>query len=153
MANTYTQIHIQTVFAVQNRQSLILGQWKEELYKYITGIIQNYDHKVLQINGMPDHIHILFGMRPTQSLSDLMKFVKQDSSKWINQKGFVNRKFSWQAGYGAFSYSKSDVQNVINYIKNQEAHHKTKTFTEEYLQLLKDFEIDFDNRYIFHPIE
>lgn len=153
MANTYTQIHIQTVFAVQNRQSLILGQWKEELYKYITGIIQNYDHKVLQINGMPDHIHILFGMRPTQSLSDLMKFVKQDSSKWINQKGFVNRKFSLQAGYGAFSYSKSDVQNVINYIKNQEAHHKTKTFTEEYLQLLKDFEIDFDNRYIFHPIE
>lgn len=153
MPNTYTQIHIQAVFAVQNRQSLISEKWKDELYKYITGIIQNYDHKVLQINGMPDHIHILFGMRPTQSLSDLMKQVKQDSSKWINQKSFVNGKFSWQSGYGAFSYSKNDVPNVINYIKNQEAHHKTKTFTDEYLQLLKDFEIDFDNRYIFQPIE
>jgi REP element-mobilizing transposase RayT len=101
---------------------------------------------------MPDHIHILFGMRPTQSLSDLMKVVKQDSSKWINQKGFVNGKFGWQAGYGGFSYSKSELSNVINYIKNQEAHHKTNTFAEEYLQLLKDFEIDFDNRYIFQPI-
>ncbi len=153
MPNTYTQIHIQTVFAVRNRQSLISEKWKDELYKYITGIIQNYDHKVLQINGMPDHIHILFGMRPTQSLSDLMKQVKQDSSKWINQKGFVNGKFSWQADYGAFSYSKNDLPNVINYIKNQESHHKTKTFTEEYLQLLLDFEIDFDDRYIFQPIE
>ncbi len=107
MANTYTQIHIQVVFAVQNRQSLIKNEWKDELYKYITGIIQNHNHKLLQINGMPDHIHILFGMRPKQSLSDLMKQVKQDSSKWINSKGFVNGKFSWQAGFGAFSYAKN----------------------------------------------
>ncbi len=152
MANTYTQIHIQAVFAVQNRQSLIKNEWKDELYKYITGIFQNYGHKMLQINGMSDHIHILIGMRPTQSLSDLMKVVKQDSSKWINQKSFLNEKFSWQAGYGAFSYSKSDVPNVINYIKNQETHHKSKTFTEEYLQLLKDFEIEFDDRYILKSI-
>jgi len=152
MANTYTQIHIQAVFAVQNRQSLIKNEWKGELYKYITGIIQNNNHKVLQINGMPDHIHILFGMRPTQSLSDLMKQVKQDSSKWINNKKFVDGKFSWQAGFGAFSYSKSELPNVINYIKNQEHHHKSNTFQEEYLQLLKEFNIEFDERYIFKPI-
>ena len=148
MANTYTQIHIQTVFAVQNRQSLIRNEWKNELYKYITGIIQNNDHKVLQINGMPDHIHILFGMRPSQSLSDLMKEVKQDSSKWINKKGFVNGKFSWQVGFGAFSYAKSELPNVINYIKNQEEHHKIETFQDEYLRFLKEFEIEFDDRYI-----
>ncbi len=153
MANTYTQIHIQAVFAVQNRQSLIGMVWKDELYKYMTGIIHNYDHKVLQINGMPDHIHILFGMRPTQSLSDLMQKVKQDSSRWINHKGFVKGKFSWQAGYGAFSYSKSQIPRVINYIQNQEIHHKKKSFLEEYHNLLKDFKISFDERYIFKPLD
>jgi len=153
MANTYTQIHIQAVFTVHDRQCLIDNVWKDELYKYITGIIQNHDHKVLQINGMPDHIHILFGMRTTQSISDLMKQVKQDSSKWINNKGFVVGRFSWQAGFGAFSYSKSQIPRVINYIKNQENHHKKKSFTEEYLDLLDEFEIDFDKRYIFKPID
>ena len=153
MANTYTQIHIQTVFAVQNRQSLIKAEWKNELYKYITGIIQNHKHRVLQINGMPDHIHILFGMRPTQSISNLIKQVKQDSSKQINNKGFVNGKFSWQAGYGAFSYTKTQVPTIINYIKNQEKHHKTKTFKDEYLELLQEFNIDFDERYIFKLLE
>src|SRR5690606_31677876 len=153
MANTYTQIHIQTVFAVQDRQSLIKNEWKDEMYKYITGIIQNHEHKVLQINGMPDHVHILFGMRPTQSLSDLMKLVKQDSSKWINSKKFVNGKFSWQAGFGAFSYSKQEVPNVINYIKNQEQHHKTITFQDEYLQLLKEFNMDYDDRFIFKSVQ
>lgn len=152
MANTYTQIHIQTVFAVQDRQSLINIKWSDELYKYITGIIQNNNHKVLQINGMPDHIHILFGMRPTQALSDLMKQVKQDSSKWINNKGYVNGKFSWQAGYGAFSYSKAEVPNVINYIKNQEKHHKSINFQDEYLRLLKEFNVEFNERYILKPI-
>jgi REP-associated tyrosine transposase len=153
MANTYTQIHIQMVFAVRNRKSLIDKKWRDELYSYITGIIQNHDHKLLQINGMSDHVHILIGMRPTQSLSDLMKKIKGDSSKWINQKGFVKEKFSWQAGYGAFSYSKDQLPNVINYIKNQEEHHKTKTFTKEYLNLLNDFNIDYDERYIFKSIE
>lgn len=153
MANTFTQIHIQAVFAVQNKQSLISKSWEEELYRYITGIIQNYDHKVLQINGMRDHIHILFGMRPTQSVSDLMQFVKQGSSKWINEKRFLMEKFSWQTGYGAFSYAKSDLPNVIAYIKNQEAHHKKQSFIEEYIEILKSFEMEYDERYIFKPIE
>ena len=152
MANTYTQIHIQTVFAVQNRQCLISDQWKDQLYKYITGIIQNNNHKVLQINGMPDHIHILFGMRPTQSLSDLMKQVKQDSSKWINDKRLVKGKFSWQARFGAFSYSKSQLPNLIRYIKNQEQHHKKVSLQDEYLQLLKESNIEFDERYIFKNV-
>ena len=152
MANTYTQIHIQTVFAVQNRQSLISDQWKDQLYKYITGIIQNNNHKVLQINGMPDHIHILFGMRPTQSLSDLMKQVKQDSSKWINNNRLVKGKFSWQAGFGAFSYSKSQLPKLIRYIKNQEQHHKKVSLQDEYLQLLKASNIEFDDRYIFKNV-
>lgn len=153
MANTYTQIHIQTVFAVQNRKSLIGNKWKDELYRYITGIIQNNGHKMLQINGMPDHIHLLFGMRPVQALSDLMKLVKQDSSRWINQNKLVKVKFSWQEGYGAFSYSKSQLPRVIKYIRNQQEHHTTKTFREEYLDLLKTHNVDYDERYIFKPID
>jgi putative transposase len=153
MANTYTQIHIQVVFAVQNRQSLIAKAWNEELYRYITGIIQNHGHKLLRINGVSDHIHILFGMRPTQALSDLVQHVKQDSSKWINQKGFVPGKFSWQEGYGGFSYSRRDVPNVIAYIDNQEEHHRTRSFQEEYVEILKDFEIEHDERYIFKEVE
>ncbi|MBK9270445.1 MAG: IS200/IS605 family transposase [Saprospiraceae bacterium] len=153
MANTYTQIHIQTVFAVQNRNWVIQKTWKEELYKYITGIIQNQNHKVLAINGMPDHLHILFGMRPTQSLSDLMQDVKGSSSKWINQKGFVDGKFTWQEGFGAFSYSKSNLKTIINYIENQEQHHKKRTFIEEYLDLLKEFEMEYDERYIFKSLD
>jgi REP element-mobilizing transposase RayT len=152
MANTYTQIHIQAVFAVQNRECIIKPSWKDELYKYITGIVQQNKHKLLSINGMPDHIHILFGFRPTQSLSDLMQDIKGDSSKWINEKGFVKGKFSWQEGYGAFSYSKSELHRIINYIESQEAHHKKETFIEEYLDFLKEFEVDFDDRYIFKPV-
>ena len=152
MANTFTQIHIQLVFAVQNRRSMIKGVWKDDLHKYMTGIIQNHGHKVLQINGMPDHVHILIGMRPTQSLSDLMKQLKQDSSKWINESRFVNGRFSWQAGYGAFSYTKEQVPMIIDYIKNQEEHHRQQSFTEEYLEFLKKFGIDYDERYIFKPI-
>jgi putative transposase len=130
MANTFTQIHIQTVFCVENRKSLIKPDWKDELYKYITGIIQENGHKLLIINGMPDHIHLFFGFRPTQSLSDLMQEVKAGSSKWINEKKFIKEKFSWQAGYGGFSYSKSHVESVIDYIKNQERHHQKKTFLQ-----------------------
>ena len=153
MANTYTQIHLHITFAVQNRQSLIHKKWKEELYKFMTGIIQNNGHKLLQINGMPDHIHILIGFRPTQALSDLMRILKGESSEWINNMNFINGHFSWQSGYGAFSYSKSQVPTIINYIKNQEEHHKKKTFTEEYVELLDSLDIDFDERYIFKKIE
>lgn len=152
MPNTYTQIHIQVVFAVHNRQSLIQESWKNELFSYITGIIQNHGHKLLQINGVQDHIHILFGMRPTESLSELMKAVKHDSSKWINQQGFVRGRFSWQSGYGAFSYGKSQTPAVVKYIKNQELHHRKKQFREEYIEFLKAFEIDYNEAYIFNDV-
>jgi len=119
MANTYTQIHIQVVFSVQDRSCILRKAWKNELFQYITGIIQNHGHKVLAINGRPDHVHVFMGMRPNQSLSDLMQDVKGDSSKWINQKGFIKGHFSWQEGFGGFSYSKSHVDHVINYIKTR----------------------------------
>ncbi len=153
MANTYTQIHIQAVFAVQNRQSLVQNTWENELYKYITGIIQNYGHKVLQINGMPDHIHILFGMRPNQSISELLQQIKKSSTDWINENNFLEKSFSWQSGYGAFSYTKSQIPTVIKYIQNQEEHHKNKSFQEEYLDFLDEYEIEYDERYIFKPID
>ncbi len=152
MANTYSQIHIHTVFAVQDRQSLIHKEWQEDLYQYISGIVRHNNHKMLQINGMPDHIHILIGMRPQQSLSDLMKLVKGKSSEWVNQKKLSKHRFSWQAGYGAFSYAKSQVPKVIRYIQNQELHHRKKTFTEEYLDFLNAFKIDYDDRYVFKPV-
>lgn len=153
MPNTYTQIHIQVVFTVQNRDCVIRNSWKDELYKYITGVIQNHSHKVLAINGMPDHVHIFFGFRPTQSLSELMQDIKGDSSKWINQKRFTKGKFSWQEGYGAFSYSKSHVGAVVDYINNQEEHHEKKTFLEEYHEFLEKFDIEYDERYLFKPVE
>ena len=153
MANTYTQIHIQAVFAVQNRKSLIQDPWKRELYRYITGIIHNNGHKVLQINGMPDHIHILIGMRPVQAVSDLIKQVKQNSSKWINKNHYTPHGFSWQSGFGAFSYSKSQLPKVIKYIQNQEIHHRKIPFREEYLSLLKIHAIEYDERYLFKSIE
>ncbi|HPT01171.1 MAG TPA: IS200/IS605 family transposase [Bacteroidales bacterium] len=152
MPNTYTQIHIHTVFAVQNRRSLISKTWEQRLYQYITGIIQNHGHKLLAINGMPDHIHVLFGMRPTQSLSDLMRDIKGDSSLWINETKFVAGKFSWQEGYGAFSYSKSQIPVVATYIENQVLHHKKKTFIEEYTKILQDFGIEYDEAYIFKSV-
>ena len=153
MANTYTQIHIQAVFAVQNRGCIIHNSWKDELYKYISGVVQNNNHKLLSINGMPDHVHLLFGLRPTQSISDLMQDIKGSSAKWINSKKFIQAKFSWQEGYGAFSYSKSEIPTIIQYIINQTTHHKKKTFSEEYYDMLKEFEIDFDDRYIFKPVD
>ena len=149
MANTYNQIHIQFVFAVKHRNGLINAAFKEELYKYIAGIIKFHNHKLLAINGMSDHLHILVGMRPTQSISDLMQDIKGSSSKWINEKKFLKVKFEWQEGYGAFSYSKSQVNIIIDYIKNQEQHHANKTFQEEYLEFLKIFEVEYDARYIF----
>ncbi len=153
MANTYTQIHIQAVFTVKNRECIILDSWKDELYKYISGIVQRNNHKLLSINGMPDHIHIFFGLRPTQSIAELMQDIKACSSKWINERNLVPGRFSWQEGYGAFSYSKHDVPNVIKYIINQADHHRKKTFTQEYLDVLKEFEVDFDDRFVFEPVD
>mgnify|MGYP001554572775 CR=1 FL=1 len=153
MSNTYTQIHIQCVMAVKYRQSLIAPEWKEQLNKYITGIVQNQGHKMIAINRMPDHLHMFFGFRPTQSLSDLMRLVKGESSEWINLQRFTPAVFRWQEGYGAFSYSKSHVQKVTNYVMNQEEHHRKQTFLEEYRQFLEQFEIDYDERYIFKEPE
>jgi putative transposase len=153
MANTFTQLHIQLIFAVQNRTSLIDKFWKDRLYAYMTGIIQNNGHKLLIINGMPDHVHILIGFRTTQALSELVQVIKRDSSKWINENKLVRGKFSWQEGFAAFSYSHSHLQNVIEYIKNQEEHHRKLTFLEEYKAFLEKFEIEFDEKYIFKEIQ
>jgi REP element-mobilizing transposase RayT len=153
MANTYTQIHIHTVFAVQNRMSLIQKTWQEQLYKYIIAIIQKHGHKVLSIGGTHDHVHVLFGFRPTQALANLIKEIKRDSSEWINQQRLVLGRFSWQEGYGAFSYSKSHVAQVAKYIETQEEHHKKKTFIDEYKKILNDFGLEYDEGYIFKSID
>lgn len=153
MADTYSQIYIQTVFAVQNRKALIHPSWDEELYKYITGIVQNKGQKMLAINGTYDHIHFFIGMKPTCCLSDMVREIKKSSSTFIKDKRFTPYKFQWQEGYGAFSYGHSQLTNVIQYILNQKEHHSKRTFKEEYTALLKLFEIEFKNEYLFNWIE
>ncbi len=153
MAGTFTQIYIQTIFAVKYRQSLILSKWEEELYKYITGIVQNNNQKMLAINGMPDHIHFLIGMKPSCCLSDLVREIKKSSNDFINTKNFTEAKFQWQGGFGAFSYSHSSLDNVIKYILNQKNHHKKDSFKNEYLGLLNEFEIEHKPEYLFDWIE
>lgn len=153
MADTYTQIYIQFVFAVQNRTSLIRPEWEEELYKYNTGIVQNKSHKMIAINGMPDHLHMFVGFRPVDHISEFIKVVKGESSKWIKNRDYVNGRFRWQAGYGAFSYSRSHIDRVYHYIMNQKKHHQTRSFLEEYTELLKKFDVDFNDRYIFKSVD
>jgi putative transposase len=149
MGDTYTQLYIQLVFAVKGRNSFIHHSWENELYKYITAVVQNDNHKLLSINGMPDHIHIFVGLNPAISISDLVKDIKRASNNWINTKKFTKEKFTWQGGYGAFSYSKSQVDQVCKYISNQKAHHTKHSFKTEYIELLKLFEIDFKDVYLF----
>lgn len=153
MADTYSQIYIQTVFAVQNRYTLIQPTWEDEIYKYITGIIQNKGQKMLAINGTSNHIHILIGMKPTCCLSDLVREIKKSSNTFINERRFTPYNFQWQEGFGAFSYSHSQLTDVIQYIENQKEHHKQRTFKEEYLALLKAFEIEFKHEYLFNWLE
>jgi putative transposase len=153
MPNTYTQIHIQIIFAVKGRQNLIPKNKRAELQKYITGIINKRNQKLLSIFCMPDHTHILVGMKSDVSIADLTRDIKAGSSKFINDKKWVKGKFGWQEGYGAFSYSKSHVDSVIRYILNQEEHHRNKTFKEEYLEFLRKFEIEYDEKYLFEWIE
>lgn len=153
MAGTFSQIYIQAVFAVKGRENLIGMQWKDELNKYIAGIIKGKEQKPIIVNGMQDHIHAFFGLRPAMSISDLVRDIKNNSSNFINDRKFVKGKFSWQEGFGAFSYSHSHIQNVYNYIQNQEQHHKKRTFREEYIELLKKFEIEFNEKYLFEWIE
>ena len=147
--STFSQIYIHVVFAVKGRSSLIRTEWEEELYKYITGIVQNKGQKMLAINGCSDHIHFFIGMKPSCCLSDLMREVKKSSNVFINEQRFSRYKFEWQEGYGAFSYSHSSLDNVIIYIMNQKEHHKKRTFKEEYESLLKKFEIDYKEEYLF----
>lgn len=145
---TYSQIYIQIVIAVKGRYSLISQTWEEELYKYISGIITNKGQKLIAINGMPDHVHILIGMKPLCCLSDLIREVKKASNAFINEKRFIRSKFEWQEGFGAFSYSQSALNHVIAYIQNQKEHHKKKSFKEEYIDFLKKFEVDFNSAYL-----
>lgn len=151
--STYSQIYIQVIFAVKGRTSLIGASWEEELFKYITGIITNKDQKLLAINGMPDHIHILIGMKPACCLSDLVREVKKASNAFVKEKKFVKYKFDWQEGYGAFSYSHSALDNVIAYIQNQKEHHKKKPFKQEYIGFLKKFQVEYEEKYLFEWID
>jgi len=153
MSNTYTQLYIQLVFAVHGRQNLLPKQYKEELHKYITGIVQKRNYKMLAINFMPDHAHIFVGLNPTLSISDLVRDIKTNSSTFITEKKIVPDKFKWQEGYGAFSYSQSQVDAVVKYVLNQEEHHRKKTFREEYIDFLKKFNVEYDERYLFEWIE
>jgi putative transposase len=153
MANTYTQIYIQIVFAVKGRQNLISKENREELHKFITGIVSNRGQKLFAVFAMPDHVHILVSMSPTVSISDLVRDIKAGSSKFINDKKWMNEKFNWQEGYGAFSYSKSNIDLVVKYIVNQEEHHKNKSFKNEFLEFLEKFEIEYDSKYLFEWIE
>jgi putative transposase len=149
MPNTYTQLHIHLVFTVKNRDALIGKSWRDELEKYMTEIIQKYEHKLLAIYAMRDHVHILIGYRPTQLLPDLVEELKTSSNHWIKSKRFIPFAFAWQRGYGAFTYSKSQVKTVNNYILNQEEHHKKKTFKEEYLEMLTQNEVEYEEKYLF----
>lgn len=148
-SNNYTQIHIQLIFAVKYRDALIEKSWCERLHQYITGMIQANRHKVLQINSMPDHIHILLGLRPYQSISALVQNIKTESSIWIKENAFCKVPFAWQSGFGAFSYAKSQVPQVVRYIQNQESHHKNISFLDEYRAFLNAFELDYKEEYIF----
>ena len=153
MSDTFSQIYIQIVFAVKGRNSLINASWEEQLYQYITGITTNKGQKMLAINGMPDHIHFLIGMKPTCCLSDLVREIKKSSTEFIKEKKFSKYNFQWQEGYGAFSYSHSGLNNVIGYIMNQKNHHKKQLFKEEYMAFLKKFDIEFKDEYLFEWIE
>ena len=153
MANTYTQIYIQIVIVVKGRYFLIPDEKKENLHKYITGIIRNKKHKLISINGVSNHIHFLIGLNPVEALSELVKEVKRCSTNFINEQKWLRGKYSWQEGYGAFSYSRSQLDNVIKYIENQEKHHKKKTFREEYLEMLKKFDVIYNEKYIFEDVK
>jgi len=153
MANTYTQIYIQIVFAVEGRQNLIDPVLNDELQKYITGIVTAQRQKLIAINNMPDHAHILIGQRPDSTLSDLVGNIKSGSTNFINRKRWVRGRFNWQEGFGAFSYSDSQLNTVIRYIQNQQTHHRKRSFHDEYVALLNKFNVPYDQRYIFKPIQ
>ncbi len=149
MANTYSKLYFHVVFAVNGRRNHVSPKWKDDLYKYITGVVTNKDQKLMIINGVPNHIHILLGTKPNCNLSDLVRDIKANSSRWINEKGLIDGKFEWQSGFGAFTVSQTHKDVVINYIKNQKEHHRIKTFKEEYIEILRSYEIEYQNEYLF----
>jgi len=149
MAGTFSQIYIHLVFSVKGRQCLIENHWKEQLYKYMAGIITNKNQKSIIVNKMPDHIHALVGLRTDMSVADLVRDLKNNSSNFINARKFIRGRFSWQHGYGAFSYGQSQIDTVYNYILNQEKHHAKRSFKEEYLELLQKFQIEYNEKYVF----
>ncbi len=153
MSGTYSQIYIHVIFAVKGRQNQISTEWSEELYGYIAGIIKGKGQKSIIVNGMPDHVHAFIGLNPSMSVANLVRDIKNNSSKFINDKKFLAGKFYWQEGYGVFSYSHSQIETVYNYILNQEKHHRKKTFREEYMELLKKFKVEYDEQYLFDWIE
>src|SRR5437016_4566090 len=153
MANTFSQIYIQTVFAVNGRLSLIHSEFKEELYRYITGIVRNHGQKLISINGMPDHVHILIGLKPAMALADLVREIKADSTNFVNDRKLVHGRFNRQEGYGAFSYGHSQLNTIIRYIQNQETHHHKQSFKDEYMTLLRKFDVAFDEKYVFRFID
>tara|TARA_R110002072_G_scaffold224998_1_gene382093 strand:+ start:9752 stop:10213 length:462 start_codon:yes stop_codon:yes gene_type:complete len=153
MAGTFSRIYLQYIFAVKGRENLLLKTWREEVFKYISGIIEGKNQKSIIVNGVSDHVHILVGLRPSMSISDLIRDVKNNSSNFINKKGFIKGHFEWQDGYGVFSYSHSQIDEVYKYIQNQEQHHKKITFKEEYHSFLKKFEIENDEKYLFDWLE
>ena len=149
MPGTYSQLYIQIVFAVKGRQNLIEKEWRDELHKYISGIITGKGQKSIIVNGVADHIHCFVGLKPSMSISDLVRDIKNNSSKYVNENGWVNGKFRWQEGFGSFSYSHSHIENVYRYILNQEQQHKKKTFKQEYLEFLEKFRIEYSEKYLF----
>lgn len=153
MSSTYSQIYIQIVFAVKGRENLISKKWCGDLHKYISGIITNKGHKAIIVNGVADHVHIFVGLKPKESISDLVRDVKSSSAKFINDNRYVRGRFSWQEGYGAFSYAQFQIEKVYNYILNQEEHHKKRTFREEYISFLNKFQIDYNEKFLFEWIK
>ncbi|RPH34499.1 MAG: IS200/IS605 family transposase [Bacteroidales bacterium] len=149
MAGTYSQIYIQVVFAVNGRQNILQKPWREEVFKYMAGIIKGKNQKSIIVNGVSNHVHLFIGLKPSMALSDLVRDLKNNSSNFINSQKFVRGKFSWQEGFGSFSYSQSQIENVYQYILKQEEHHRKRTFKEEYIEFLKQFEIEYDEKYLF----
>jgi putative transposase len=145
----YTQLYIQLVFAVKYRDRLLKKEYRPEIFKYMSGIATNMKHKSIIINGVSDHVHVFLGLNPAVSISDTVYELKRSTSLFINEKKWFSRKFNWQEGYGAFSYSKSHIENVFNYIKNQEGHHRKQNFRDEYMAFLKKFEVEYDERFLF----
>lgn len=153
MPKTFSQIYIQVVFAVQNRDALIKPEWEERLYQYITAIVQNKGQKMLAINGISNHVHLFIGIKPNCCLSDLIREIKKSSNDFINENRLCKYNFGWQEGYGAFSYSHSQIDGVVKYIMNQKEHHKKQNFKDEYIQVLKNFSIEYDDQYLFNWID